>query len=196
MAAMKGRVKVVKADGSEEDYLHTKVVGTICHALDGVGRADIHVAEELAEAVTYYLFGSRRERKIGSGEVFSIVQAVLAATGYEDAAAALSEHHYQRRMRRGRTEVIAARLAGVRDAGMMQSAIREGRRSRWDKSRIVADLVGEHGLGVQSARTIAGMVEEKIFGMQMTQVTTSLINQVVLSDAAAVLEAESQLQMV
>jgi hypothetical protein len=161
-----------------------------------VGRADIHLAEELSEAVTYYLFGTRRARRISSGEIFSIVQVVLAATGYEDAAGALSEHHYQRRMRRGRTEVIAAEFGGMSDAAMMQSALQRGRRSRWDKSRIVADLVGEHGLARQSARTVAGMVEEKIFGMQMTQVTTSLINHVVLSDAAAVLEAESHLQMV
>ena len=67
---------------------------------------------------------------------------------------------------------------------------------RWDKSRIVEDLVTKHDVDRQTARTIASMVEQKIFSMGITLIPASLIKQLVLGDAAAVLRAEQQLQTV
>ena len=69
-------------------------------------------------------------------------------------------------------------------------------RSRWEKSRIVKDLVEKHDVSRQTARMIASMVEEKIFNMGLTLVPASLIKQLVLGDAAAVLRAQRQLQTV
>jgi len=48
----------------------------------------------------------------------------------------------------------------------------------------------------QTARTIASMVEEKVLNMGITSVPVSLIKQLVWNDAALVLRAERQLQMV
>jgi len=196
MASKKMSLKVIKADGSKEPYYHTKVVGSISNALVTAGQADIKSAEDLAEAVTYYISREKRARSITSGEIFSIVQAVLAGTDHEAAAAAFSERHYQRKLRRCRIEVISAKLRGLKDAAKMRSAVAAGQRSQWDKSRIVSDLVVGQEMDRQAARMVAAMVEEKVFGMQMTQVTTSLIDQLVLGDTAAVLHAESQLQLV
>ena len=64
---------------------------------------------------------------------------------------------------------------------------------RWDKATIVNDLVTKHGLSRQIARTIASMVEEKIFNVGITLVPVSLIKQLVLGDTAAVLRAQQQL---
>ena len=50
------QLKVRKEDGSVEEYLHTKVMGAISNALASAGEADIFVAEQLAEVVTYYLY--------------------------------------------------------------------------------------------------------------------------------------------
>jgi len=69
-------------------------------------------------------------------------------------------------------------------------------RSRWDKGRIVQDLISKHSLSRQTARTVASMVEEKIFNMGITVVPASLVKQLVLSDTAAVLRAQRQLQTV
>jgi hypothetical protein len=41
---------------------------------------------------------------------------------------------------------------------------------------------------------VASMVEEKIFSMQITRVPASLVKQLVLRDAATVLQAQQQLQ--
>ncbi|MHC4478196.1 MAG: hypothetical protein ACYTEL_21360 [Planctomycetota bacterium] len=190
------RQKVKKADGSVEEYLHTKVIGTISNSLAGSGQADIGVAEQLAEVVTYFLYHRQKPSVIASNEILSIIEAVLTATGYEDAAIELSEHYFDRKLNRSRIEVILVDVQHLSDADTLAGQAESDRRRSWDKSEIVSYLVTKHGLCRQTARTIAAMVEEKIFNMGITLVPASLIKQLVLGDAAAVLRAERQLQTV
>lgn len=190
------QLKVIKADGSVEEYLHTKVIGTISCALAEVGQADTYIAEHLAEVVTYFLYHKQKRCTVTSSEIFSIIEAVLTATKYEDAAVALSEHHFDRRLKRARTEVISIDIQQLSDVEMLCKADESIGRCRWDKSRIVSDLMTKNGLSRQIARTIASMVEEKVFNMGLTLVPASLIKQLVLGDTAAVLRAERSLQTV
>lgn len=193
---MQAQLKVVKADGAIEQYLHTKVVGTINHALGAVDEANIDMAEQFAEVVTFFLYHQQGRRCVDSSEIFSMIQIVLASTGYEAAAAALSEYHYGRKLKRSRTEVISVDIQDLADAEFFLGTEEVGVRSRWDKSRIAADLIAEHGMDRQTARVIAAMVEEKIFTVGITRIPSSLIKQLVLGDTAAVLRAQEQLQMV
>lgn len=190
------QLKVIKADGSVEQYLHTKVIGAISNALGSNGWPDTYVAEELAEVVTYYLYNRQNRRSATSSEILSIIKAVLSATSYEDAAAALSEHHFERRLKRSRIEVASIDIEELADAEKLCTTEHLDGRSRWEKSRIVKDLVEKYGVPRQTARTIASMVEEKIFNIGLTLVPASLVKQLVLSDAAAVLRAQRQLQTV
>ncbi len=187
------QLKVVKTDGTVEEYLHTKVIGAINNALGRSGQADISIAEELAEVVTYYLYHKQDKHNVTSGEVFSIIKAVLTATGYEEAAAALSEHFYERKLKRSRIEVVPVDIQELTDTEILGRAEQLQDRSRWDKATIVNDLVTKQGLSRQMARTIASMVEEKIFNVGITLVPVSLIKQLVLGDTAAVLRAQRQL---
>jgi len=193
---MQTQLKVIKEDGSVEEYLHTKVIGTISNALGETGQADMCVAEQLAEVVTYFLYRRQSRRSVTSNEVFSIIKAVLTATSYEDAAIALSEHHFERKLKRSRIEVVSIDIQELTDAELLAGAEQSSGRGRWDKSRIVEDLVTKYSLCRQTARTIAAMVEEKIFSMGITLVPASLIKQLVLGDTAAVLRAQRQLQTV
>jgi hypothetical protein len=190
------QLRVTKTDGSVEEYLHTKVVGTISHALGRIDHSDVYVAEELAEVVTYFLYHKQKPRAASSSEILSIIKAVLTATGREDAAIALSEHHFERRLKRSRVEVVAVDIERLSDADALAGDGHTNGRCRWDKSRIVKDLMTKHSLSRQTARTIASMVEEKVFSMEISSVPVSLIRQLVLGDAAAVLRAERQLQTV
>lgn len=190
------RLKVKKSDGSIEEYLHTKVMCTINNALACDGEADIHAAEHLADVVTYFLYREKTAHTVTSGEIFSVIKAVLASTMYEDAALALSEHHFSRKLKRSRTEVVSVDVQQLADAEMLWAAKQAHSRSPWDKSKIVSDLVTEYDVPRQTARTIASMVEEKIFNMGLTSVPASLVKQVVLRDAAAFLQAQRQLQTV
>jgi transcriptional regulator NrdR family protein len=190
------QLKVIKTDGSVEEYLHTKIIGTISNALGRIGWPDIYVAEELAEVVTFYLYKRQHRRTATSSEIFSIIKAVLTATKYEDAAVALSEHHFERKLKRSRIEVVSIDIKELADAELLCKTGHLDSRSRWDKSSIVKDLVEKHDVSRQTARMIASMVEEKIFNMGLTLVPASLIKQLVLGDAAAVLRAQRQLQTV
>ncbi len=194
MTTMNIQLKVIKADGSVEDYLHTKVIGTISSALADIDQADTHVAEQLAEVVTYFLYHKQKRYKVTSGEILSVVKAVLDATKYEDAAIALTEYHFERRLKRSRIEVVLINIQRLDDAHLLAASEQHAQRLRWDKSRIVADLVANHDVPRQVARTIASMVEEKIFSLGITLVPASLIKQLVMADTAAVLRAQQQLQ--
>jgi len=193
---MQTQLKVIKADGDIEEYSHTKVMGTINNAFGKIGQADIYIAEELAEVVTYFLYHRQNRRSVTSSEIFSIVKAVLTATGYEEAAIGLSEHHFERRLKRSRTEVVSIDIQELTDAELLAETEGTNGRCRWDKSRIVGDLVTKYDLCQPTARTIASMVEEKIFNMGINLVPSSLIKQLVLGDTATVLRAHQQLQTV
>jgi transcriptional regulator NrdR family protein len=190
------QLRVIKADGSIEEYLHTKVMGTINNALGEVGLANIDIAEEFAEVVTFFLYNQYNRRTVTSDDIFSMIKVVLAATGYEDAAVALSEHHFERKLKRSRIEVVPIDVQDLTDAELLAVTEESAGRSRWDKSRIVGDLISSHGICRQTARTIAAMVEEKVFNLGMMLVPSSLIKQLVLGDIASVLRAQQQLEVV
>lgn len=190
------QLKVIKADGCVEEYLHTKVMGTINNALGEADQANIETAEHFAEVVTYYLYHQQDQRTVTSSEILSVIQAVLATTGYEEAAVALSERHFKRKLRRSRIEVISADVQELTDAEHLAAPGWTDGRSRWDKSRIVRDLMATHKLCRQTARLIAAMVEEKVFNMGITLIPSSLIRQLVLGDTATVLRAQRELQTV
>ena len=83
-------LKVIKADGSVEEYLHTKVIGTFGNALALVDDANIFAAEQFAEAVTFFLYEKHQTQRVTSEEIHLMMQAVLSSTGYEHAAVALN----------------------------------------------------------------------------------------------------------
>ena len=85
----KKQLKIIKADGTCEKYLHTKVIGTISKALDAIGRADIFMAEQLADIVTYHLYEQKDMHCVKSNEIFSIIEILLVETGNEDTAVAM-----------------------------------------------------------------------------------------------------------
>jgi hypothetical protein len=64
----------------------------------------------------------------------------------------------------------------------------------WDKGRIVQDLTAESGIPPQMARAVASRVEERVFSMGMTLIPRSLIKQIVLGEAAAMFQAQQELQ--
>lgn len=193
---MQTQLKVIKADGSVEEYSHTKVMGTINNALGKIEQTDIYFAEQLAEVVTYFVYHRQNRRSITSSEIFSIIKAVLTATGYEDAAIVLSEYHFERKLKRSRTEVVSIDIQKLTDAELLVEAEGTGSKCRWDKSRIIKDLVTKYELCQPTARAIASMVEEKVFNMGINLVPSSLIKQLVLGDTATVLRAQRQLQTV
>ena len=194
MTARTPKLTVVKTDGAKEPYLHTKVIGSIANALGAAGLPDMTAAQELAEAVTFFLYRNATNRAISTSEILSVIKTVLAGTCFEEAALALSEYHFERKLKRCRIEVARGGHSGLSDADNLYTDHSQQATSRWNKSRIVEYLVAKHHLPRQIARTIASMVEEKVFNMGLPVVPAGLVKQLVLNDAAAVLRAQNQLQ--
>lgn len=192
---MNRQLRVSKSDGSTEAYLHTKVLGTINNAMTACGQGDMVMAEDLTEVVTFYLYNKHDRAVASSGEIFAMIKAVLTATGHEEAALALTKHAFERRLRRLRTEVLAVDIREFTDAEQLFGVGRAPERAAWDKGRIVQDLTERFGMPRRTARAVASGVEEKVFRMEMTMVPLSLIKQLVLGEAAALLHAERELKV-
>ena len=94
---VRSQLHIVKSDGSIEEYVHTKVIGTISRVLSKVGADSVYLAEQLTDVVTYYLYNQQDTQKVTSSEILSIIVAILTETGYEDAADVLNEFHLRRR---------------------------------------------------------------------------------------------------
>jgi len=193
---VRSQLHVVKSDGSIEEYVHTKVIGTISRVLSKVGADSVYLAEQLTDVVTYYLYNLENTNKITSSEILSIIIAILTETGYEDAADTLNEFHLRRRFKRLRTEVISINIQEISDAEALADMEQFEKSYQWDKSRIVCNLTEKYNFDVPTARMIASMVEDRIFSLEITTVPTSLIKQIVLSEAALVMRAQKQLQTV
>lgn len=186
------KLTVVKADGSSEEYLYTKVLAALNNVLGAAGISDMGTVEQLADVVTYYVYHKREDKQISSSEIHSLLKVVLTSTGYEAAAEALTEHNYQRRTKRNRIEV-AGHIDKPSDMAEAFGEESARGRSRWDKSVIVRSLEEKYGFDRQSSRAVAAMVEEKIFSMGLTVVPASLVKQLVLHDAGVVMRANKEL---
>ena len=188
------QLKVIKADGTEEGYLHTKVLATFVNAFVEPAESSISVARELAEAVTFYLYSKYSSNKITSNEILSIIQAVLSSTGHDAAAANLAEHNCKRDLLRARVEVTKYDIQKISDAVRLRQSIAVQPANCWNKSKIINDLIAEYNLDRTTARTVASMVEEKILAAGFRCVPADFIRFLVLLQTQAIFSAQQQLQ--
>ena len=189
---MARKLEVIKTDGSFEMYLHTKVLGTLCNAFGLSAQSDLFLAQELADVVTYYLYHDKERlpKQVSTSEILSIIKVVLTTTGHEDVAEALSEYHYERLLKRNRTEVVCTPVHALIDAQHLCEHDPSSLRGKWNKARIVHDLMQDHHLPRQTARAVAGMVEEKVLRIGLTVVPSDLIRLLMLNDTALMLRAQ------
>ncbi|MBL7215826.1 MAG: hypothetical protein ISS71_09130 [Phycisphaerae bacterium] len=176
------QIRILKSDGQIEPYLHTKVLGSFNHALSHTGDC-LYVAEQMAEAVTFYLYRQVQHGNLSTDEIHQMILTVLESMGYARAAAALNEHRLKRKLQRKRIDVI--------DDVARQHQVTLS--THWDKTCIVRDLISHHNMDRFLARAIASAVEEKILNMGVTKVRKSLIHQLVIADTESMLEANRQL---
>jgi len=176
------QIRVLKSDGQIEPYLHTKVLGSFNHAMACVDDC-LYAAEQMAEAVTFYLYRQVQHGTLSTDEIHQMILTVLESMGYAQAAAAFNEHRLRRKLQRKRIDVI--------DDGHRQNALAAP--AHWDKSRIVNNLITHQNIDRLLARAIAAAVEEKVLSIGVTRVRKSLIHQLVIADTENMLEAHRQL---
>lgn len=188
------QLKVIKADGSQEQYLHTKVIAAFINAFAAPQELDTSIAAHLAETVTFYLYNNYSENKITSSEILSIILAVLSSTGYDNAAANLAEHSRKRNLLRARIEITKYDLQEVCNSIKLRKTITAPQIIHWNKSKIIDDLVAEYNLDNTTARLIASMVEEKVLNSGFRCVSTAFIRFLVVLQTQAILSAQQQMK--
>ena len=177
-------LKVIKSDGTAEDYIGSKILRTLHNCLAKIEQDNITIAEQLTEVITFYLYNKVDRKVITSSEMHSILKIILASSGFEDAAGNLHEHHYHRLMKRGRVFVVDIDIQTLYDAKMFHNIKNMGIFEQWNKSKIVEWVRANTGLDCLDARAVASAVEEKIFTTNLTCLTTGLIKQFVLAETA------------
>ena len=188
------QLKVIKADGNKEEYLHTKVIATFSNALGCDFADNMFISTQLAEAVTFFLYHSVGRSTVTSSEIFSMIQVVLTSTGFMQAALVLSEHHCRRNLSRNRIEVINMDLNNFADIRKLTHFKQARLSSGWNKSIIIDKLINKYQIERGIARAIASAAEERIINMQLSCISHSLIKQIVLTEAATILNAAEQLR--
>ena len=159
--------------------MHTKVIGSLHNALALADESNVFIAEQLADAITFNLY-RKNAHHITSEEIHLAVDAVLSATGYYNAAVALSEYRNTRKLKRNRIVVVNDNKS----------------QSKWNKSIIVSGLIQKNGCNKHVARAIASSVEEKVLNLAMSKITASLIEHLVHADTETMLLAQKQLEAI
>jgi hypothetical protein len=175
------QLRVIKADGTEEEYFHTKVIATLVNAFAAPNENNTSTAQQLADAVTFYLYNKNGSDKITSSEILSIIKAVLVSTGFSNAAEFLTEHQQRRNLSRMRVKVIKTDMKNLSVSTPLLLIDRFGPDEHWN-------------LDPATARTVASLVEEKILDSGFRFVPTGFIKFLTLWQAQVILSAARQIK--
>jgi hypothetical protein len=135
------KVRVLKRDGSAEDFSRRKLAASMWRAMKGAG-GEFRDAAELAKAVEIYLV-RRRSMCTSSAAILEMTVKVLRRVCLPSAADSLEAHHAWRAGGRKRLR--------VRHEG--------GRVTRWDKSWLAKFVCRSWDVLPVTGRIVAGMLE-------------------------------------
>lgn len=172
---------VKKRDGRIVSFDNTKIADAIFKAAQVVGGEDRLLAEELASAVTLFL-RKRFGKTIPSiEEIQDIVEKVLIDTGHAKTAKAYILYREKRRQIRESLRVrkqIRPKATST-DLSLLVMPLAKDEVSAWDRTKIASALQKEAGIPEDLSAKIASSVERRVFDSGITQITTSLIRELV-----------------
>lgn len=169
------QIRITKADGSTEAYLHTKVLGSLHRAMAAVQSDSLEAAQMLSDSITYFLYQRFEGATLTTDQLHQMALTVLEGAGYVNAGESLSAHRLNRQLQRRRVRVVDSQWPA------------------WDKSFIVKDLIERYQIDKTLSRAIAGSVEEKILRMGAAHIRKGLIRHLVVTDMEDLLEAHHEL---
>jgi len=146
-------VRVLKRDGTAEDFDRRKLAGTMWRSMKGTC-AELRDATELSHAVELYLL-RRRCPCVSSAAVLEMTVKVLRRVGLGPAADALEFHHSWRGIRR--------KLIRVGHDG--------GRVTAWDKGWLSKFVCRSWDVLPATGRIVASMLENDLLGDKQTRFT-------------------------
>ncbi len=171
MTHRRGQLEVRKRDGGCEPFDRAKLRRSLMRALREVREA-AHYADPLAEAVAIHLAQWQGPEPPSTEYVFRCCQTVLRETGLKPVAVAMARYRRRREARREATRVRRA------DGGRLVV-------EPWQRSRVVATLRSQYGLGRAAARVLSCEVESRVLSLGYRVVDAELIGAVVRNELRA-----------
>ena len=176
-----GLKSIQKRDGRVVVFDKTKISVAIFKAALAVGGEDKLLADELANAVVLFLEKEYKDTVPGIEQIQDIVEKVLIETGHAKTAKAYILHRDKRSKIRNILKVrkrVKSRSNST-DLALLVTPSAKDDILTWDKGRIALALQKEAGITEDIAIEIASSVEKKVFNSGMTQISTSLIRELV-----------------
>jgi len=172
--------KVRKRNGALVPFDKDKIAEAIFSAAKAVGGEDRYLAEQLTEAVAFYL--KRKGNPTPEiEEIQDAVEKVLIETGHAKTAKAFILYRDWRTRVRSILKVRKQKKDSFSstDLSLMVSTPAEEEISPWDKSKVVEALIKECELAHSVASAIASSVEEKIMKSGFKDISTTLVRELV-----------------
>ena len=175
--------QIRKRDGRIMPFDKSRIAGAIFKAAQAVGGEDKFIADELAAAVLDYLERHYEGSVPGIEDIQDMVEKVLIETGHAKTAKAYILY----RDRRGQARrAMTVRKAGEdgpgrssTDYALMVDTGAKDALVPWDKGRIADALEKEAHLDPDTARKVAGAVEEKVLASGISRISTGLVRELV-----------------
>lgn len=173
--------KVVKRDGRIVPFDEEKITEAIFKAAQAVGGKDRSMASELAGAVVFYLKEKIGTKAPGIEEIQDAVEKVLIERGHAQTAKAYILYRESRRRRREELKVrkeIEEKRPPT-DISLLVAGERQDEITPWDRRKIAEALIREAEIPSPEADSIARTVEKRILSQELSQISTSLIRELV-----------------
>lgn len=172
---------VQKRDGRLVHFKESKIADAIFKAAKAVGGKDRSIAEELANAVTYFLQKKFNDKIPGIEDIQDVVEEILINNGHAKTAKAYILYREKRaRIREAlRVRKRIKKSKNTTDAALMVDQISKDDSFPWDKRMIAIALEKEAELSSEIAHEIASAVENRVFASGLNRISTSLIRELV-----------------
>ena len=177
----KSLISIRKRDGRVVVFDKQKINAAIFKAAQAVGGEDKLLAEELANAVVLFLDKKFKDQMPEIEQIQDIVEKVLIETGHAKTAKAYILYREKRRKVRQNLKVrkkVRSKSTST-DLALLVTPLAKDEILTWDKGRIALALQKEADISEDVAMEIASSVEKRVFHSGLTQISTSLIRELV-----------------
>jgi len=172
---------VRKREGHLVKFNRKKIVEAIFAAMQVVGEENQSIAEEITDQVIIKLEKIFKDKIPQVEEVQDIVEEVLIKEGMVKVVKAYILYRDKRNRIRERLKVRKEinNHKSTTDLSLLVSTTTYESIFPWDRQKIVQALVKEAELPLDISMSIAKAVEEKIFDLNLNEISTSLIRELV-----------------
>ena len=171
------RLSLVKRDGRLVGFSPPRLIGSLCRALEAVGRHEPGLAGDLARVVEASLLRRGASRPVTAEEVALLAREVLVSAGCEPAAHAYRAVSDQRRTARAAVRIVGGSSPVTRGIPPACAPVATADPEAWSKGRIVALLAAESELSEIEAAEVAAGIERALFASGLTSVSPGLLRE-------------------